>query len=139
MNYKGVQTKIKTPNIEITIPINASLKHLFEPVLSSVAADSMFDMDDNAVYAVTAGKVFHGILCIVHHDETNLNTTVTLFSGDTEDAETASVIIVPGGSVANSVISAFINKTWAAGKFIVNKPAAASVDFLEIIGYEIDA
>ncbi len=135
MNYKGrARTTIKISGFEESVPAAASIKHLTEQVALATAADGM--QFENGIYQVTAGKTFHIIGVMVHVNSTG-GGNVLLSSGDTENAETASIITLPLPSGRAGVTEFQVTKTLAASKFLTIKPSAAVVDYIEIIGYEL--
>ncbi len=138
MNYKGKVRSITIAGIEMSVPAGAIIKHLYEQTGSSSAADGMFDQDDLAVYAVPAGKQFHLLGVKLHLDETLTGGTLVLSTGDTEDAETATITSIDIATMKNVVQEIWINdKIWAATKFITINPASAVIEYTEMIGYEL--
>ncbi len=137
VNYKSKRKTITFAGVEYPIPEAAVIKFLHDDTASATAADSMFDSNDNLVYAVTAGKTFHLLGVRIFHDETISAGSLVVSSGDTEDAETAAIITLKVGATANIIVEVPMDKTFAAGKFVVYNPSAAVVENIQMIGYEI--
>ncbi len=138
MNYKSTQRSITVHGIKVFIPANGVIKHLYDQTASAATADAMRDVDTQAAYQCPTGKTFHIIGVYLHHDETIVAGTVVLSSGDTEDAETSTIVSITTIPKANGVIEAYFeNKTLLAGKFLTINPTAATEEFIEIIGYEV--
>ncbi len=144
-NYKIVRT-ITVGGVTVLVPNNATIKHLSEQCDGSNAADTMIDSGDGNAYAVATGKTFHLIGVTLYCDTPVAGESVKISSGDTENAETATII--------NNLMSPMITQktgngteyfvgdtpsgnTWASAKFVVYNPSGTTVDFITMVGYEI--
>lgn len=128
-SYLGGQWyKVTVPDSDIVI--------LEDFANSATVADGMIDTVDQLIYQVPAGKQLN-VIMVYHTHSTNI-VTVTWSTGDTEDAETATKLIVTNAAVAG--LTEFPCKIFfAAGKFITYNPSNTSVMTLGLIGYLTNA
>ncbi len=135
VNYKGSTRKITVADVEINVPANATIKHLFDGAAGSSAADGMISASDGLIYQVTTGKTFR-ILGILMVTPTAVAQTVLLSTGDTENAETGTIITLQMPYGANLNIWISLDKTLASAKFLTYKPSSTGLGYIQIIGYE---
>ncbi len=136
MNYKGTVRRIIFAGVENSVPASANLVAFHEPTVGATVADAMFDTKTNLVYSVPAGKTLR-ILGIRIHTKTVNAGAVVVSSGDIEDAETATIISIILDANADVVTDYYCDVTFASGKFITINPSQDSVEFIQMIGYEL--
>ncbi len=135
-NYKGTTNqKIRVAGVEINVPIGAKVVHLYDAVAGSSAADGFLDVDDNTIYSVTAGKTLR-ILGIQIIAATAVAETVVISTGDTENAETATLKTLTLPYIATTEHWYFMDFTLAAAKFLTYNPSSTGINHIEVIGYE---
>ncbi len=134
VNYKGQIRSILVAGYEKSIPAQAKIVTLHEVAAADTGADGMIDDADGLIYQVTAGKTFH---CLGVMTDTDGNSgSMVVSSGDTENAETATVAtIYTWSSTAEEWhIRDF---TIASAKFITHNPSGTQVTYVKMIGYEV--
>ncbi len=134
-NYKGGKRKIIVGNVETAVPHGAVIKYLTDEVALSTSPDSM--QTAAIAYVVATGKKFRLLGMVLYSDNTGTVGDLTISSGDTEDAETATkVLIEKGTNTQRFRMEIHTDVEFDAGKYIVNNPATANIEFISMVGYE---
>ncbi len=133
-NYKPlVLNSITIAGITVYLEKNKTLKALYDNVANSSTADGFLDSSTGLIYQVPTGKTFHAI---GHkYQTTAVASTVAIYSGDTENAETAIKVTTSNLAVADEYEWASIFDI-LTGKFITYTPASTRHSFIELLGYE---
>ncbi len=135
-NYKSANNQIiRIGGVETKVPIGAKVVMLHDGVAGSSGADGMVDAADNTIYQVTAGKTLR-ILGIQITCVTATAETIVISSGDTEDAETATIHTHMLPFIAQTPVWHHVDFTLASAKFLTYNPSSTGVAYIEIIGYE---
>ncbi len=135
VNYKVQSHKrIIIDTLEITVPSNAKIVVLHEPTAASASADAMRDDADGAAYVVTSGKTFTCLGVLTDGDGNAGNVVIS--SGDTEDAETATVMTVYNWTSLNEQWH-ILPFTIASAKFITINPSSTQIKYMKMLGYEL--
>ncbi len=135
-NYKGsTQRTITVAGVVIIVPSNATIKHLIDIVAASSAADGLMDISDGLIYQVTSGKTFR-ILGISLTSAGTVAQTVVVSTGDTENAETATLFTLQIPYVAGLPMWFSVDKELASAKFLTYNPSSTGTNMIEVIGYE---
>ncbi len=144
MNYKTGPFYITVGRVMHPVPFNAKIKYLVDPVNGVTVADSMTDVDTNTVYVVPAGRkyIFVGYEIVTRNA---VGGNLTVYEGDTADAETTlkltnhipriQATVLPHGPFEFYLP---LLPSFAAGKYVVNKPTTGAILGLMFNGYEID-
>ncbi len=134
VNYKGSTRKIIITGLELNVPSNGTVKLLRDAVAADTAADGFIDDSDNLIYAVTTGKTYRilglGFRCASAGVE-----TVVISSGDTENAETATLITLRL-PYTTELFWIPVDLTLAAAKFLTYNPSSSGINEILAIGYE---
>ncbi len=107
---------------------------LFDRVANATTADGFLKHKTGTIYSVTAAKTFTACGLAVYLDTTTAGDLV-ISTGDTEDAETATVFNCQLIGVVGWLYIP-VNFTIAAGKFITYNLSGAGVEMIELVGYE---
>ncbi len=139
VNYKlSNQRTITAGGITIPVPAGATIIYLTEPTNLAATADGM--LKAGVAYQVTSGKTFHIFGVKVHYSGAG-GGTVVFSSGDTENAETATILTleVPDhtGSESHDDFQYVHDITLASAKFLTSNPSGGVVEQIVVIGYEI--
>ncbi len=138
VNYKGQVRSIVVGGYERSIPAQAKVIQLHEQVDGSSAADGMFDTSDGIIYSVPAGKTLVILGVTLHGKAAAALDVVVISSGDTENAETASLVSIQipiGNAITEFVLDGSI--TFASAKFVTINPSTTTLDYITMIGYEL--
>ncbi len=135
-NYKSPHKQIIGANVIHHVPKSANIVHLNEPIAAAAAADSLFDTADNLVYSVPVNKTLK-VLVIKVTLASNAGGTVSITTGDTENAETAVIVVLRQAIAAADFVQEYaVDFEWAATKFVTAKASTTHINHIEMIGYE---
>ncbi len=135
-NYKGTTNKkIRVAGVETNVPIGSPIIHLYDQVAGSNAADGFLDVADHLIYSVPAGKTLR-ILGVCQVSATAVAETNVISTGDTENAETATLLTLDLPYLATTPHWLSVDVTLAAAKFLTYNPSGTGCNMVEIIGYE---
>ncbi len=132
-NYKPYAVNaLRFGSLTRYLSVSTKIKILYFKINAGTAPKSLFDMEDNLVYTVPAGKTFNAIGLVLAQAATN---DLQINEGATQDAETTLKIDVktPNGSESYSVP---LNFTFAAGKYITVDSEDANIYTVYLYGYE---
>ncbi len=134
-NYKGGKRKIIVGNVETSVPHGAIIKYLTDETALSASADSM--QTAAITYVVAANKKFRLLGIILYADNAASVGDFTVSTGDTEDAETATKVLIEKLTNTQRVaMEIHTDVEFDAGKYIVINPGAANIESVSMIGYE---
>ncbi len=137
-NYKSAaQRKIRVLALETPVPINANVQHLQDIVAGSNAADGLLNIETNAIYSVAAAREFV-ILGIGLISVAGAVENVVVSTGDTENAETATILTLQLPSSTGIQEWYSVRKILAAGKFLTYNPSGTGLNQIDVVGYEQD-
>ncbi len=134
VNYKGSTRKIIVAGVSINVPANGKIVMLQDGVNSSSAADGFLDVNVSTIYSVTAGKTLR-ILGIGLMPSSANAETVVISTGDTENAETATLLTLTNPFVALLQWYA-VDIELASAKFLTYNPSSTGLAHIFAIGYE---
>ncbi len=137
-NYKGEKRAITTGRQGQVIPIHDGheIIQLVENVDGSNAADGMLENNTGVIYQVAAGKTFRILGVHVRVGTAAAVSTLVISSGDTENAETATLLTLQIPNSGSALTFFAVDKTLAATKFLTINPSNTEISFIQIIGYE---
>ncbi len=135
-NYKPAWVEINAGGLMTKVPNGAKVVSLFDKTDVNAAVDSMFNLNDGALYS--SSKVFV-VLGITLYVEGVAGGVITIHEGATEDAQTLLLSTLTIPKIDGLVYTAPVHLTFSTGKFVVIDPNAASIRYITMIGYEIDA
>ncbi len=118
-NYKGEKRAVITGHQGAIFPIHDGheIIQLVENVDSSNAADGFLETNTGVIYQVAAGKTFRILGIKVSTKTASAISTVVISSGDTENAETATLLTLQIVNGSSNVLYFTVDKTLAATKF----------------------
>ncbi len=136
VNYKANPRVIKTE--AVTYPVNDQFEiiQLDDNVDGSNAADGFHEVNTGVIYQVATGKKFRMIGLTVRIGTGGAASTLVISSGDTENAETSTLLTIKLNNLNSSIDHYAIDKELVAGKFLTYNPSGTDVLFVKIIGYE---
>ncbi len=136
-NYKSVHHKqtIRVAGVETNLPIDSTIVHLLDQVVAAAVADGFRRAETGVIYSVTAGKTYRilGVMIVATSAQVQ---TIVISTGDTENAETATLITIDTPYLAATPMWYAVDKSLAAGKFLTYNPSSTNVEHIEVIGYE---
>ncbi len=138
-NYKSsISSKINWGGVITNVPIGAKIVHLHDQVAGSSAADGFIDVFDNAIYQVPAGKTLRILGFRIQNNTPVAADTVVISTGDTENAETATLltILISMNAQQGIIKEVHVDLTLASAKFLTYSPSSTTVIDIEAIGYE---
>ncbi len=134
-NYKPLRQSITVGNVTTEVPLNATVKYLYEFTAGSTVADSMFH--EGTVYTVTTGKTFRLLGIAVSCNNSGTSGLILTYSGDTENATTSSQVSIPiTSSTVKNPFETALDIEWVAGKYVVYAPTVVRVEYVTMVGYE---
>ncbi len=136
-NYKpGGHIKLETNGIIMPINVTSTIKHLYDRVNLSTNADSFLDSVTGSAYQVPAGRQFK--IYSITIDTIAIAGSFALWEGSSEDALTNLLTTLKTPTYVGRY-SWYLDAIPAIAPdqdFVTYKPSAASVQYVEITGYE---
>ncbi len=134
-NYKGEKRAVVGTWFSYPVHDGHKLIALDENVDASNAADGFHDISTGVIYQVTAGKTFRMLRIQVRIGTPGAASTLVISSGDTENAETATLLTLKLPNQAGNQYYQ-VDKELASAKFLTHNPSGTDVIFINIVGYE---